>query len=111
VRGLVADGSPALDPGNGDQIDERILARSLGKGDDKGAPDLVPAMGIFFGLVKAGGLALCRCVERGIGFGGQLGLVALKCDHIIAATVADCLGHAAVTVQCIGGDNITLQRQ
>ena len=79
--------------------------------DKEGAAPLVAAMRLLLGLVDAGASLRGGLVEGGIGFAGQLRLVALDGKHIIAAAIADGLGHASMAMQGVARDGQVLERQ
>ena len=75
VVGLAVLGAPSLDPGNGDKINQSVLACRLLERNDEGAPDLVTAVAVFLRLMEAGFGIGRRGIKCSVGFPIELGLV------------------------------------
>src|SRR5262249_34520305 len=81
--GLLADAAPDLGPGDGDEAFEGVLARALLEGNDEGAAPFVASVRRVLGLGD-GRLGRGGGGEGGGGLCGELGLVGLDGDEVVA---------------------------
>ena len=111
VPGDALAGSRHLDAGDGDQSDQSLGSWRLGERRHHDAADFVAAVGRILGFEDRRSGVGGGFVQRGDGLFMQLGLIGLDGDHIVAAILADGLGHAPMAVESVGGDSTALQRQ
>src|SRR5476649_1049511 len=109
VVGLALDATRAGDAGNRADGGEIVLFGEHGIVHDHSGALLGAAMGRL-GLPLAL-VARCRRLDRGDGVGKERALVLFEREHVIGAAVEHGLGHLAMAMQRIGGDDAALEGQ